>query len=759
MYFSSDWYRHFNRLTVLNDKQILLNAKRVNDSELYAALKKYFGFNQFKGLQEKVIKSVVTDHNTFVIMPTGGGKSLCYQLPALMKDGTAIVVSPLIALMKNQVDALRAISENKGIAHVLNSSLNKSEVKQVKQDIVDGVTKLLYVAPESLAKEDNIEFLRSVTVSFVAIDEAHCISEWGHDFRPEYRNLRNIINRLGDAIPIIGLTATATPKVQEDILKNLGIQQANTFKASFNRPNLFYEVRPKTKNVDADIIRFVKQNQGKSGIIYCLSRKRVEELAQALQVNGIAAVPYHAGLDPKTRVKHQDMFLMEDADVVVATIAFGMGIDKPDVRFVIHNDIPKSIESYYQETGRAGRDGGEGHCLAFYSYKDIEKLEKFMSGKPVAEQEIGHALLQEMVAFAETSMSRRKFLLHYFGEEFDVATGEGGDMDDNVRNPKKKHEAKEQLHRLLDVLNKTNQQYKAKELVKVLIGDVNALIKSHRTDQQDFFGSGKGHDKSYWMALIRQSLVAGYIRKDIETYGVLKLTEKGAAFIAQPESFMMTEDHKFDHEDDSSITVAKKSNGEGSDKNLFKLLKDERKKVASKLGLPPFVIFQDPSLEDMALKYPITISELSNVHGVGEGKAKKYGDPFVQLIARYVEENEIERPDDFVVKSTGTNSALKLYIIQSIDRKLPLDDIASAKGLEMPEFIKEMEAIVFSGTKLNIDYYLEDILDEDQQEEIHDYFLEAETDKIDVAMEEFDGDYDDEELRLYRIKFISEVAN
>lgn len=759
MYFSSDWYRHFNRLTVLNDKQILLNAKRVNDSELYAALKKYFGFNQFKGLQEKVIKSVVTDHNTFVIMPTGGGKSLCYQLPALMKDGTAIVVSPLIALMKNQVDALRAISENKGIAHVLNSSLNKSEVKQVKQDIVDGVTKLLYVAPESLAKEDNIEFLRSVTVSFVAIDEAHCISEWGHDFRPEYRNLRNIINRLGDAIPIIGLTATATPKVQEDILKNLGIQQANTFKASFNRPNLFYEVRPKTKNVDADIIRFVKQNQGKSGIIYCLSRKRVEELAQALQVNGIAAVPYHAGLDPKTRVKHQDMFLMEDADVVVATIAFGMGIDKPDVRFVIHNDIPKSIESYYQETGRAGRDGGEGHCLAFYSYKDIEKLEKFMSGKPVAEQEIGHALLQEMVAFAETSMSRRKFLLHYFGEEFDVATGEGGDMDDNVRNPKKKHEAKEQLHRLLDVLNKTNQQYKAKELVKVLIGDVNALIKSHRTDQQDFFGSGKGHDKSYWMALIRQSLVAGYIRKDIETYGVLKLTEKGAAFIAQPESFMMTEDHKFDHEDDSSITVAKKSNGEGSDKNLFKLLKDERKKVATKLGLPPFVIFQDPSLEDMALKYPITISELSNVHGVGEGKAKKYGDPFVQLIARYVEENEIERPDDFVVKSTGTNSALKLYIIQSIDRKLPLDDIASAKGLEMPEFIKEMEAIVFSGTKLNIDYYLEDILDEDQQEEIHDYFLEAETDKIDVAMEEFDGDYDDEELRLYRIKFISEVAN
>ena len=731
----------------------------MNNSELHAALKKYFGFNQFKGLQEEVIKSVVSDHNTFVIMPTGGGKSLCYQLPALMKEGTAIVVSPLIALMKNQVDALRAISENKGIAHVLNSSLNKSEVKQVKQDITDGLTKLLYVAPESLAKEDNQAFLRSVSVSFVAIDEAHCISEWGHDFRPEYRNLRNIINNLGDNIPIIGLTATATPKVQEDILKNLAIQQANTFKASFNRPNLFYEVRPKTKNIDADITRFVKQNIGKSGIIYCLSRKRVEELAQTLQVNGISAVPYHAGLDPKTRVKHQDMFLMEDADVVVATIAFGMGIDKPDVRFVVHNDIPKSIESYYQETGRAGRDGGEGHCLAFYAYKDIEKLEKFMSGKPVAEQEIGHALLQEMVAFAETSMSRRKFLLHYFGEEFDNETGEGGDMDDNVRNPKKQYEAQDELKMLLEIVAKTNQKYKAKEVVNVLVGEVNAMINSHRTDQQEFFGAGKAHDKSYWMALIRQSLVAGFLRKDIETYGLLKLTEAGNAFIEKPKSFMMTEDHKFDHENDASIAIAKKSNGGGSDQNLFKLLKDERKKVATKLGLPPFVIFQDPSLEDMALKYPISIAELSNVHGVGEGKAKKYGEPFVALIARYVEENDIDRPDDFVVKSTGTNSALKLYIITSIDRKLPLDDIASAKGLEMPDFIKEMEAIVYSGTKLNIDYYLEDILDEDQQEEIHDYFLEAETDKIDVAMEEFDGDYDDEELRLYRLKFISEVAN
>lgn len=738
----------------------ILNVNlRVIEKEVYAALKKYFGFNQFKGLQEEVIKSVLINHNTFVIMPTGGGKSLCYQLPALMKDGTAIVVSPLIALMKNQVDALRAISSDTGIAHVLNSSLNKSEVKQVKSDITEGITKLLYVAPESLTKEENVQFLRSVTVSFVAIDEAHCISEWGHDFRPEYRNLRTIIKRIGDNIPVIGLTATATPKVQEDILKNLGIQEANTFKASFNRPNLYYEVRPKTKNVDADITRFVKQNEGKSGIIYCLSRKRVEELAQTLQVNGIKAVPYHAGLDPKTRVKHQDMFLMEDVDVVVATIAFGMGIDKPDVRFVIHNDIPKSIESYYQETGRAGRDGGEGHCLAYYSYKDIEKLEKFMSGKPVAEQEIGHALLQEMVAFAETSISRRKFLLHYFGEEFDNATGDGGDMDDNIRNPKKKIEAKESLTLLLRVIKKTNQQYKAKAIVNVMIGEVNALIKSHRTDTQDFFGCGREHDASYWMALIRQSLVAGFIRKDIETYGLLKLTQPGLDYLDKPSSFMMTEDHKFESQDDGSIVVNTKSSGNTADDRLFKILKDERKKVATKLGLPPFVIFQDPSLEDMALKYPISLEELSNVHGVGEGKAKKYGQPFVTLIENYVKENDIVRPDDFVVKSTGINSALKLYIIQSIDRKLPLDDIASAKGLEMPEFIKEMEAIVFSGTKLNIDYWLEDVLDEDQQEEIHDYFLEAETDKIDEAIDEFDGDYDDEELRLYRIKFISEVAN
>ncbi|WP_242155096.1 DNA helicase RecQ [Aestuariivivens sediminis] len=729
-------------------------------SDLHAALKKYFGFNTFKGLQEGVVESILSGDNTFVIMPTGGGKSLCYQLPALMQEGTAIVVSPLIALMKNQVDALRGVSNEEGVAHVLNSSLNKTEVKRVKEDIVNGITKLLYVAPESLTKEENVDFLRSVKISFMAIDEAHCISEWGHDFRPEYRNLKHIIGRIGNNIPIIALTATATPKVQEDIIKNLGIQKATVFKASFNRPNLYYEVRPKTKQVDADIIRFIKQHEGKSGIVYCLSRKRVEELAQVLQVNGIKAVPYHAGLDAKSRSSYQDMFLMEDVDVVVATIAFGMGIDKPDVRFVIHHDIPKSIESYYQETGRAGRDGGEGHCLAFYSYKDIEKLEKFMSGKPVAEQEIGHALLQEVVAFAETSISRRKFILHYFGEPFDNETGEGGDMDDNVRHPKKKHEARDDVKVLLETIKSTNEKYKSKDLVMVLIGKENALINSHKTNELKFFGIGKDKDKKYWMALLRQLLVAGYLKKDIETYGVIRLTEAGRRFIDQPESFMMTEDHIFDGEqDDGSIITASKGGGAVADEVLMGMLKDLRKKNAKKLGVPPFVIFQDPSLEDMALKYPTTISELSNVHGVGDGKAKKYGEDFVAMIAQYVEEHDIIRPDDLVVKSTGSNSANKLYIIQNIDRKLPLDDIASSKGMSMEDFIKEMEAIVYSGTKLNIDYWIDDILDEDQQEEIHDYFMESDTDSIDNAIDEFDGDYDDEELRLYRIKFISEVAN
>jgi len=731
----------------------------VADIDIYAALRKLFGFTKFKGLQEEVINSVLANHNTFVIMPTGGGKSLCYQLPALINEGTAIVVSPLIALMKNQVDVLRSLSSEEGIAHVLNSSLTKTEVKKVKSDISIGITKLLYVAPESLTKEENVTFLNSVKISFVAIDEAHCISEWGHDFRPEYRNLRAIIKRIGDNIPIIGLTATATPKVQEDILKNLGIQSANTFKASFNRPNLYYEIRPKTKNVDADITRFVKQNEGKSGIIYCLSRKRVEQLAQTLQVNGIKAVPYHAGLDAKTRVRHQDMFLMEDADVVVATIAFGMGIDKPDVRFVVHNDIPKSIESYYQETGRAGRDGGEGHCLAFYSYKDIEKLEKFMSGKPIAEQEIGHALLQEVVAFAETSVSRRKFILHYFGEEFDNETGDGGDMDDNMRHPKKQHEATEEARMLLGIIDRTNEKYKGKEVVNVIVGHVNAMIKSHRTDTQDFFGIGSAKSPEYWMALLRQLLVARFLRKDIETYGVIKLNDAGLAFMKSPTTFMMTEDHSFKEANDDTIVVSQNGSGTAADAMLFRLLKAERKKVADKLNLPPFVIFQDPSLEDMALKYPVSIDELSNVHGVGEGKAKKYGQSFLELIQKYVEENEIVRPDDFVVKSTGTNSALKLYIIQNVDRKLSLQDIASAKGLEMAEFIKEMEAIVFSGTKLNINYWIDEVLDEDQQEELHEYFIDAETDKIDTAMDEFDGDYDDDELRLYRIKFMSDVAN
>jgi len=726
--------------------------------DLHSPLKKFFGFNKFKGLQEEVIRSIVADQNTFVIMPTGGGKSLCYQLPALMAEGTAIVVSPLIALMKNQVDAIRGISEQHGVAHVLNSSLNKTEVAQVKSDIAEGITKLLYVAPESLIKEEYVTFLRTQTISFVAIDEAHCISEWGHDFRPEYRNLKHIIKAI-DNVPVICLTATATEKVQEDILKTLGISDANRFKASFNRANLFYEVRPKTKEVEKDIIRFVKQREGKSGIIYCLSRKKVEEVAQILQVNGIKAVPYHAGLDAKTRVKHQDMFLMEDCDVVVATIAFGMGIDKPDVRFVIHHDIPKSLESYYQETGRAGRDDGEGYCLAFYSYKDIEKLEKFMASKPIAEQEIGHALLQEVVGYAETSMNRRKYLLHYFGEDFDDVNGNGADMDDNSRNPKKKHEAKEDVVKLLNIVKNTLQQYKSKEVVNTIIGKENALLTSHKTHLQPFFGIGKDRTASYWMALLRQVLVVHFIKKEIEQYGVVKLTKQGADFIEKPYSFMMTEDHSYTGENDSSVITNSKSSGAAADPKLIKLLKDLRKRVAIKQGVPPFAVFQDPSLDDMALKYPINLDELSKVHGVGEGKARKFGKDFVKLITTYVDENEILRPDDLIVKSTGVNSGLKLFIIQNTDKKLPLEDISKSKGLDMSDLIKEMEVIIFSGTKLNIDYALDDLLDEDQQEEIHEYFMEAETDDIEEALEEFDGDYDEEELRLMRIKFINEVAN
>ena len=725
--------------------------------DIHKELKKYFGFNQFKGLQEQVIRSLISGKNSFVIMPTGGGKSLCYQLPALMNEGTAIIVSPLIALMKNQVDAIRSLSSENGIAHVLNSSLNKTEINQVKKDITSGLTKLLYVAPESLAKDEYIKFLKNINISFVAIDEAHCISEWGHDFRPEYRNLKNSIKLLGN-VPVIGLTATATPKVQEDILKNLEMADANTFKASFNRPNLYYEVRTKTKNIESDIIRFIKQHKGKSGIIYCLSRKKVEAIAQVLQVNGISAVPYHAGLDAKTRAKHQDMFLMEDVEVVVATIAFGMGIDKPDVRFVIHHDIPKSLESYYQETGRGGRDGGEGHCLAYYSYKDVEKLEKFLSGKPVAEQEIGFALLQEVVAYAETSMSRRKFLLHYFGEEFDSETGEGGDMDDNVRNPKTKVEAMKQVVQLLEIVRDTKHLYKSKEVVYTLTGKVNAMIKAHKTDYQSFFGSGAAFEERYWMALLRQVLVFGLLSKDIETYGIIKITDKGLDFIKNPVSFMMSEDHEYNESEDEAIVTAAKSSGI-ADEALMLALRDLRKKVAKKLGVPPFVVFQDPSLEDMSLKYPITMDEMGNIHGVGEGKAKKYGKEFVDIIRTYVEENDILRPDDLVVKSTGANSINKLYIIQNIDRKLNLDDIARGKGLNMDTLIKEMEQIVYSGTKLNIKYWIDEILDDEQQEEIHDYFMESESDSIEDALKEFDGEYDINELRFMRIKFISEVAN
>ena len=726
--------------------------------DIHSPLKKFFGFSQFKGLQEEVIKSILQKKNTFVIMPTGGGKSLCYQLPALMNEGTAIVISPLIALMKNQVDAIRGISEHNGVAHVLNSSLNKSEVAQVKSDIQEGITKLLYVAPESLIKEEYVSFLKQQTISFVAIDEAHCISEWGHDFRPEYRNLKHIIEQI-DNVPVIGLTATATEKVQEDILKTLGISDATTFKASFNRSNLFYEVRPKTKDVERDIIRFVKQREGKSGIIYCLSRKKVEEIAQVLQVNNIKAVPYHAGLDAKTRVKHQDMFLMEDCDVVVATIAFGMGIDKPDVRFVIHHDIPKSLESYYQETGRAGRDDGEGYCLAFYAYKDIEKLEKFMASKPIAEQEIGHALLQEVVGYAETSMSRRKYLLHYFGEYFDEINGDGALMDDNTKNPKKKHEASDDVVKLLSVVRDTKEKYKSKDIVNAIIGKENALLNSHKTNLKPFFGIGKEKDASYWMALLRQVLVVNFIRKEIEQYGVVKLSKEGEKFLNKPSSFLMSEDHVYSQENTSDIITNEPSSGASADEKLIKFLKSLRKKVAVKQGVPPFAVFQDPSLDDMALKYPTNLEELSKVHGVGEGKARKFGKEFVDLIAKYVVEFDVVRPDDLIVKSTGVNSGLKLFIIQNTDRKLPLIDIAKSKGLEMDQLIKEMEVIIYSGTKLNIDYSLDDLLDEDQQEDIYEYFMEAESDNIQEALDEFDGEYDEEELRLMRIKFINEVAN
>lgn len=723
------------------------------------ALRTYFGFDSFKGEQEAVINSLLEGKHTFVIMPTGGGKSMCYQLPALMLEGTAIVVSPLIALMKNQVDSIRQVSDNDSIAHFLNSSLNKTESNQVKSDVKTGKTKLLYVAPESLTKQENIDFLNSIKISFFAIDEAHCISEWGHDFRPEYRRLRPMIEQI-DTVPIIALTATATEKVQLDIQKNLGMLDAKVFKASFNRKNLFYEIRPK-KDVQKQIIRFIKERQGKSGIIYCLSRKKVEELAEVLNVNGIKALPYHAGLDATSRARHQDMFLMEDVDVIVATIAFGMGIDKPDVRYVIHHDIPKSLESYYQETGRAGRDGGEGHCVAFYSYKDIEKLEKFLHGKPVAEQEIGFQLLQEVVSYAETSMNRRKFLLHYFGEEFDEIHGEGAQMCDNSKFPKEKVEGKEDVLNLLNTVKSLEGKHKMKYFVNLMIGKKTNDIITYKHDKSPYFGIGKDHDESYWSGAIRQCIVEGFIRKEIESYGTLHITPKGVNFIEHPTSFMIIKQNDYsDADGEDTIVTAAKTGGSAADEQLFSMLKDLRKKIAKEKSVPPFVVFQDPSLEDMTIQYPISFEELQNIAGVGAGKAKRYGQPFLDLIARYVEENKIERPQDFVVKSIVNKSGAKVNIIMNIDKKLPLDVIAKSQQKEFEELLTELEGIVASGTKINIDYYLSDILDEEAVEEVYDYFMEeAETDSIEDAIEEFDGDYSEEEIRLVRLKFMSEVAN
>lgn len=725
------------------------------------SLQKFFGFDGFKGEQEAIIQSVLDGNDTFVIMPTGGGKSLCYQLPALSSEGTAIVVSPLIALMKNQVDSIRSFGTNDGIAHFMNSSLSKAEITRVKQDIRDGVTKLLYVAPESLTKQENIDFLTSVTISFFAIDEAHCISEWGHDFRPEYRRLRPIMQAIGK-VPIIALTATATPKVQQDIQKNLGMLNANVFKASFNRPNLYYEVRPK-QNVSTEIIKYVKKHPNKSGIVYCLSRKKVEEIAEILVVNGIKALPYHAGMDAATRAKHQDMFLMEDVDVIVATIAFGMGIDKPDVRFVIHHDIPKSLESYYQETGRAGRDGGEGVCVAFYSYKDIEKLEKFLQGKPVAEQEIGRQLLNEVVAYAETSICRRKFLLHYFGEEFDEVNGPGAEMDDNSRFPKERYEGMDHVVQLLKTVVLLKEKHKAKYLTDFLVGRKSNDIQTYKHDVLPEFGSGAGEDQDdkFWNAVIRQSVIAGFLRKEIEQYGVLKMTEAGHGYIAKPSSFILIKEHDYSSvESGDDIIVNQASNGQAVvDAELFQMLKDLRKRISKEKNLPPFVIFQDPSLEDMALQYPINNEELLQIQGVGQGKALKYGKPFIELIAEYVDENDIERPQDLVVKSVVNKSGLKVHIIQNIDRKLPLEDIAKAKGIGLEQIIVEIETIVLSGTKINIGYYIDDMLDDEQQEEIYDYWREAESDSVEAALEEFDDDYTDEEIRLMRIKFMSEMAN
>ena len=729
-----------------------------SDLDLEKKLKSFFGFSKFKGEQKQIIQAVLNKKSVMVIMPTGAGKSLCFQLPALLSSGMALVVSPLIALMKNQVDVIRGISSNDGVAHVLNSSLNNTQIQNVKKDVSSGLTKLLYVAPESLAKESNIDFLSKSKISFLAVDEAHCISEWGHDFRPEYRNLSTITKKIKNNLPVIALTATATPKVKDDIIKNLGINDAKLFKASFNRPNLFYEVRAKTKDVEKDIVFFIKKREGKSGIIYCLSRKSVNELSEFLQVNGVNALPYHAGLEPKTRVKNQDMFLMEECNVIVATIAFGMGIDKPDVRYVIHYDIPKSLESYYQETGRAGRDGGEGHCLAFYSNKDIEKLEKFMSGKPLAEKEQNFSLLDEMAAFSETSMSRRKFLLNYFGEKYDDVNGDGAKMDDNMKNPKTKIKVNEQVKTLISLIRETKEQYRIKELVGYLIGEETNLLRSHNVKLSSFFGIGKAHDKVFWHSLIRYLLVEGIISKVIESYGVIKLNERSMNYLNNPHDFYITKNHDYKNSNNllNPLTSSEKS---VFDKVLFSILIGERKKIAKSKGIPPYVIFQESSIEEMAMKYPISISELKNINGVGEGKAIKFGEPFVILINEYVKENEIIRPEDLVVKTTGTNSALKLFIIQSIDRKLQPLDISDSKGIELSVLIKELETIVFSGTKLDINYMIDEIFDEDQQEELYDYFIDSQSDDINLAIDEFDGDYEELDLKLYRIKFINDVSN
>ncbi|HBB07826.1 MAG TPA: DNA helicase RecQ [Bacteroides sp.] len=722
-------------------------------TDLTTQLKKFFGFDTFKGEQEAIIRNLMAGNDTFVLMPTGGGKSLCYQLPSLLMEGTSIVISPLIALMKNQVDAIRNVCEEDGVAHFINSSLTKTAIDQVKSDILSGKTKLLYVAPESLTKDENVEFLRTVKISFYAVDEAHCISEWGHDFRPEYRNIRPIINEIGKA-PIIALTATATDKVRSDIKKSLGIVDAKEFKSSFNRPNLYYEVRPKTKNIDKDIIKYIKNNPGKSGIIYCLSRKKVEELAEILQVNDINARPYHAGMDSATRSATQDDFLMEKIDVIVATIAFGMGIDKPDVRYVIHYDMPKSLEGYYQETGRAGRDGGEGNCIAFYSNKDLQKLEKFMEGKPVAEQDIGRQLLRETAAYAESSVCRRKLLLHYFGETY---TEDNCGNCDNCLNPKKQVEAQDLLCTVIETVLAVKEKFKAEYVIDVILGKETTEVLDHKHEELEVFGSGTGEEDKVWNAVIRQALIAGYLSKDVENYGLLKVTPEGKKFLKHPKSFKITEDNDFEEEEEE--TPLRGGASCAVDPTLYSMLKDLRKKLSKKLEVPPYVIFQDPSLEAMATIYPVTLEELQNIPGVGAGKAKRYGAEFCELIKRHCEENEIERPEDLRVRTVANKSKLKVSIIQSIDRKVALDDIAFSKGIEINELLDEMEAIVYSGTKLNIDYVLEDVMDEDHVEDIYDYFKESTTDSIEEAMKELGDDYTEDEIRLVRIKFISEMAN